>query len=775
MFPMDQNKQKKRVSRRSVSLLLVAAMLIALCVPTSMALSDEEQTPELSAQTATVPETSDTSESVPESDASDLSASVDADAAISSDGDTASDPAAAQTTGDDASADPASVSANEDVQQDKKDDAAQDDSNDQNQAEENDADDTVEVGYYIYGGDFEVDTQAGKGNNDNSTSDTHYAEIYFLADPVGDPLSNETSVWQPSAEQSTLFAPINLKDAQWEADKDGTLRNITKNLSKYITSWPDGSTGATWTVKRNDPASGKYFTQILDMIWNAYKQTIAKQVGVSERELQKDDVLELTLRPRKISKNSCTNTANPNYDKLDKWRDGWTTYYTGYHIDCSLDVKSRKVFTAKFWVQEPGETEYNTYVDGKSYRTGDKVEQTSNIAIGSTKVVNGVTYVLDGWYVEDDTGNAPGEKVTSWNYNPSETELADGTVNFYAHYIAQPVDVTVTKQVVGVSNSDQFTFHYTADGINGSFTLTNGASTKISVPAGAAVTVSEDVFDCDQYTYTTTYQIDGGAAQSGNTATISAAQSGQTITFVNTYSAKTGALTLIKQIDNQGGALTDSELEQVKQNLSFTITSGTTSYTVNTSEHMNNWNGDTFQYTWDDLPVGSTWTVSESGEEMTYATVSTVYDQSSATITAGAEAQLKVTNTYTPVLVDLVINKRVVGENLKAGSFTFTARNDRTGITYTATIVTKDDGTATISGIPAGTYTVVELENDNYTCTNSTQTVNIPSGSNTVTFENKGTGDSFQSSSAAVNQYSGIGNDFRVMFQRLKTMLTDNH
>ena len=102
--------------------------------------------------------------------------------------------------------------------------------------------------------------------------------------------------------------------------------------------------------------------------------------------------------------------------------------------------------------------------------------------------------------------------------------------------------------------------------------------------------------------------------------------------------------------------------------------------------------------------------------------------------------------------VNLTINKTVTGNNKNPGSFTFIATNDRTGITYTATIVTKKNGSYTIEGIPAGTYTVKELDNDNYEHdSDATVTVTIEKDSGSVTFKNKGTGDSYQFSSSVVN------------------------
>ena len=101
------------------------------------------------------------------------------------------------------------------------------------------------------------------------------AAIYYLADPEGDPLTNDTGEWAPSPESSGILGKINTTGATWVNGYVGNTvykdKNIVSNVSSYITSWPDNSTGATWTVKSGD----KDFNFILDSIWESYKNLIA--------------------------------------------------------------------------------------------------------------------------------------------------------------------------------------------------------------------------------------------------------------------------------------------------------------------------------------------------------------------------------------------------------------------------------------------------------------------------------------------------------------------
>ena len=393
--------------------------------------------------------------------------------------------------------------------------------------------------------DSEVQTQDAKAKWPTPTpaSSTTYsgkAAIYYLANPAGDPWTNDTGAWAPAQETSNTIGNINTDGATWE---DGYVentvykeKNIKSNVSKYITSWPDGSKGTTWTVKRGDATTGSYFTFVLDSIWDNYKTAISKDTGIALRDLNKEDILEITLTPRKIS------------------RDNGGTY--PYHIDCALSIKSKSVFTAKFWVKDPGETDY-TQVDAKNYKTGDSVVETTKAEIGSTKEVNGIIYVLDGWYPENETGGAyKDQKITNWNYTPNATELADGTVNFYAHYTPLYTSVNIKKLVTGNMGDKSKPFHFKVSVVKGNtnlpfkidktqytdpteITLSDNQTTALTqVPVGATVTITEDNYSG----YTTSCTIDGSASAGGRTATISNIQqnnenAAHEVTFTNNKEA----------------------------------------------------------------------------------------------------------------------------------------------------------------------------------------------------------------------------------------------
>lgn len=339
------------------------------------------------------------------------------------------------------------------------------------------------------------------------------AYIYFLKLPTGDPMNNDTGEWAPKADKSNLEAKISTADATWTngyTNDNSAIPNkniVTGNgqiLTDYITSWPDGSTGTTWTVKKNDPTTGGYFTSIWNEISGNYIASIKKDTGIND--LTVDDITEIVLTPRKISRN---NGGSQNY-----------------HIDCAISVVTKKVFTAKFMVKDPtkGEEKWSQ-VDSGNYKEGEAVIKTTAVEIGATKTVNGVRYELKGWYTEDPLGdiNVHGPKIedNEWlghgtngdGYLTTSTDQVreDGTVYFYAVWepeTQKPIR-TITKKVEGLFGDRSKQFRIVVTGPNGfsqEFTLAHGETgtlNNLMVQVGDVITITE----YDASDYDTTAQI----------------------------------------------------------------------------------------------------------------------------------------------------------------------------------------------------------------------------------------------------------------------------
>ena len=265
------------------------------------------------------------------------------------------------------------------------------------------------------------------------TSDVHKAAIYFLKSPDGVASSNDTSYWAPTSDKSDFIGKINISDATWDKNK-----NIIDNVNNHIVSWPDNTTNSYWTLERpvnESEYATSNFGKILDSIWDKYEEYIRKTLNIND--LKKDEIKKITLTPYKIS------------------RDNSSTENQYYHIDCTISVDNPRTFTAEFRVKEPDMSDYKP-IDAKEYNRNDNgpdsVEKTSKIEIGTTKDFDGETYILDGWYVEDSTGQAPGAKVDSWNHTPTDEQLSDGKVIYYAHYIPATVKYAVGQGLGKVSD-----------------------------------------------------------------------------------------------------------------------------------------------------------------------------------------------------------------------------------------------------------------------------------------------------------------------------------
>ena len=340
------------------------------------------------------------------------------------------------------------------------------------------------------------------------------AAIYYLSSPDGVPGSNDTDYWSPESDQSKLLGEIDVTNATWKNNK-----NVVSNVSNYITKWPDGTTSSSWTVRRTDNEikvdNKTYFNYILDSIWEAYKKNVREKLQVTD--LTEDDVTEITLVPFKIS------------------RDNSTTENQYYHIDCTINIKCSKVFAAKFWVKEPESNDYKL-VDAANYKKDSSVNKTSIVQIGSTREIDGITYILDGWYPEKDPNwNDNNSKISNekWPYSPNETELADGTVNFYAHYAPLYTSVDIKKNVTGNMGDKSKKFNFIISVVNGNtnlpfkigetqytgsttITLSDKQTTRLTqVPVGATVTITEDDYYSNDR-YTPSYTIDDNPSVSNN-------------------------------------------------------------------------------------------------------------------------------------------------------------------------------------------------------------------------------------------------------------------
>nr|WP_296908345.1 Ig-like domain-containing protein [uncultured Marvinbryantia sp.] len=319
------------------------------------------------------------------------------------------------------------------------------------------------------------------------------AQVYYLKSPTSDANSNAVDQWGSVVRYNGNDAQvIGTSDAIWTNNK-----NVFTRVSEYISSWPDGSEGSTWSLNKD------LYPEVYSAVYGTYKAELEKDLGISDLKL--DDIEQITLIPYKISRDNGT--------VPDK------------HIDCKISVVCSKSYVARFKVQMPNAEDYtDVYAENKKITGGDPAaiaKYTNAQTIPAEKVGDdGITYVFDGWY------NEANEKVSEerWTagYVPSNVELEDGTVYFTAKYKPATTSITIEKQVTGGlgDQTKDFYFTYSYDGMkegtDNNFTLKHEATHKIeNIPVGTELTLTET--NANGYTVSATY---GGASltasQGGN-------------------------------------------------------------------------------------------------------------------------------------------------------------------------------------------------------------------------------------------------------------------
>ena len=217
---------------------------------------------------------------------------------------------------------------------------------------------------------------------------TEDAQFYYLTTPTADPKSNDTSVWG----RNIGTGEIVVTNGTWENNK-----NMLDSVSSRVVKWPNGTTGSSLEITKKGTYASDWNT-----IFEAYKAEIEREHG---KTITESDIESIKLKPYKISKDNGTNP--------DK------------HVDCTVEIKVKDVYTANYWLWNAGQTGYE-YAEARSYYKNDQTSPTAN-KYPATKTVNGVTYTFLGWY---DNETLSGEAVT-FPYT-----ITDHNVNFYAKYVA---------------------------------------------------------------------------------------------------------------------------------------------------------------------------------------------------------------------------------------------------------------------------------------------------------------------------------------------------
>ena len=229
--------------------------------------------------------------------------------------------------------------------------------------------------------------------------------LYFQKSPTADPNSNSNSQWLPSGH--ALGVKVNLDGLNLPGGK-----NSYDNVANRVTQWPDGSTGASWTLDKNA------YSQYWNAVFQAWKNTLSKEQGT---QITEDDVEEIALYPYKISNN--------------------TNVGCGYHLDCKVVVKCNKAINAVFYLQDADASGFAQY-DAATYKLEKGIAQVAapSKTPADEKTVNGVKYKFMGWY-----SDLACTQAVSFPMRTSEN------VNYYGKYVACDQSIQVNYYLKGTT------------------------------------------------------------------------------------------------------------------------------------------------------------------------------------------------------------------------------------------------------------------------------------------------------------------------------------
>lgn len=286
-----------------------------------------------------------------------------------------------------------------------------------------------------------------------AVSNEEPATVFIMASPNSNKDSNITSAWGAGIINAKIDVS-SLSGSDWTKGDSGSSQNYTTNVVDKIVQWPDETdTNGMVTLEDGTKAwkmpketmgytysPNQHEVSILDQIIAAWGGELKAQYGL--KDLTADDIEYIYVIPYKISRYN-----------------GGDGKITDKHIDCEIRVVCKKAYVAKFLVQDAGASDY-TEISTANYKilnnVPDPIPENNNqnytATYPPTKTVDGVEYVFDGWY------NEQNQKVSNWdNYVPNKGELSDGTVYFKAKYVVgnsvttdNPY-ITVEKRFHGVT------------------------------------------------------------------------------------------------------------------------------------------------------------------------------------------------------------------------------------------------------------------------------------------------------------------------------------
>ncbi len=229
----------------------------------------------------------------------------------------------------------------------------------------------------------------------HTTKGTTTFTYYYLNNPEAS-LDSLKGYWYQLGNGTVDLTGVSAAD--FPRDNGATKRY---DASDRVVTWPDGSTGTTFSVARGS----EHWNNILKQ----YKEIIKQKLpGV---EVTDSDIVSITLVPYKLTNNG-----------------------DGYHVDCSVLFECKGLYTVRYYVDDPtssDSTGFALIASSATVREGDATNITDFISdfatkYPQTKTVDGVEYTLSPWCTDSAMTHSVNLPYT----------VSTSNVDFYARYVA---------------------------------------------------------------------------------------------------------------------------------------------------------------------------------------------------------------------------------------------------------------------------------------------------------------------------------------------------
>lgn len=363
---------------------------------------------------------------------------------------------------------------------------------------------------------------------DGETYDNIPATIFILKSPNGNPEATDIDSWGYGVLGATVdggkvlpFSTSSKASYVVDPQSNGYTLLPPRGWETVKVTNSNGNEVDAWEMPRDTDgfdydSRGKQTIKMYEQVLNAYRSTLPDIPGVDKSKITADDVT-IYVVPYKLIQWDGNASAGGSLGISG-------TELTALHIDSQIIVKYKYAYTANFYIKDVDAANHTLVSSKNYYRSADKLtvtpvpnnngytyadgftSQYDSTQYPKTKTVDGITYELKYWY-KDSSGTGTAISDNGFPYEPNDSEIEFGVINFYAEYVPTTSNVTISKTVKGLFGDRSKEFSFRIDGnlgsgvevvkndavfARGSFTLKHGESVEVKgVPLNTTFTIVE--------------------------------------------------------------------------------------------------------------------------------------------------------------------------------------------------------------------------------------------------------------------------------------------